>query len=85
MFFKLQQGLSFFNPRVNSRLNFPEEEGGDYQNCEKRVKYFLHYIFVMFIPNSRAPDPRESPCKKCNRSMEYKPLTFSISKSDFSF
>ena len=68
MFFKLQQGLSFFNPRVNSRLNFPEEEGGDYQNYEKRVKYFLHYIFVMFIPNSRAPDPRESLAKNATEA-----------------
>jgi hypothetical protein len=60
--FSAETGLSF-NPRVHSRPNFPEEECGDYRNCEKRVKDFLHYIFVMFVINSRSPDPGESLAK----------------------
>jgi len=72
--FSAEAGFEFYSPRVNSPLNFPEEECEDYQNCAKRVNAFLHYIFVMFILNSRPPDPRECLAKNAT---EYKPLTFS--------
>jgi hypothetical protein len=36
---------------------FLAEAGRDYQNCEKMVKDFLHYISVMFALNGRLAGP----------------------------